>query len=439
MQLPEYVLECINCLENAGFATYAVGGCVRDFLLGLTPKDYDLCTAATPETIKSLFPHRQQVLAGEKHGTVGIVVGHNVVEITTFRKEENYRDFRHPDRVSFVDDIALDLSRRDFTVNAMAWSPTRGLADPFGGHADLKAGVLRAVGDASRRFAEDPLRILRGARFAVTYRLNPEENTLLAMKKMAPLMDNLARERVFDELCKLLPHITARDFILFAPVITQPIPELLPTIGFDQRSRFHAYDIFTHTAHTVAAAPKDFTVRWAALLHDIGKVETFSVDAQGEGHFLGHAKRSAQMADAALRRLKAPTALRERVVLLIEKHMAPLFPDRKLLRRRLSQMGQEAVEQLLALQRADFIGTGKSGDAPDYDASEAILREILKENACLTIKDLAINGHDLLSLGFSGPQLGQAQKTLLQRVLEETLPNKRQALLSVAEELLQKE
>ena len=429
MNLPEHVQACLSALERAGFATYAVGGCVRDWLLGLTPQDYDLCTAATPNEIKEVFKTSPLVLAGEKHGTVGIVFDKQVVEITTFRTEGEYLDHRHPDRVEFVTDIALDLSRRDFTVNAMAWSPTRGLADPFGGAKDLEAGILRAVGTPDLRFTEDALRILRGVRFSVRYRLTPEPETGNAMNALAPLMDSLARERVFDELCKLLPLMEAQDLLRYSSILGQVIPALKPMMGFSQHSRFHAYDIYTHTAHAVAAAPRELTLRWAALLHDIGKPGCFTLDEAGEGHFYGHAQKSAEMAEGILQQLKAPTALRERVVLLIDKHMTPLQPDRKLLRRRLSQYGEEAVKQLLQLQKADYAATGKAGDAPDYAVVEELLAQLLLEKPPMTAKDLAVTGHDVMALGYSGPEVGQALTWLLEQVLEENIPNQRQALL----------
>ena len=217
MKLPGSVENCVRRLEEAGFSAYAVGGCVRDALLGIEPHDYDLCTAASPEQIQAVFENEKLVLAGVKHGTVGVVTSGGVVEITTFRTEGGYADSRHPDWVKFVGLVEEDLARRDFTVNAMAWSPSRGLADPFGGQADLKAKVLRAVGDPETRFREDALRILRGVRFAVRFGLTVEPKTESAMFRLAPLMDKLARERVFDELCKLLPLVTAADLLHFAP------------------------------------------------------------------------------------------------------------------------------------------------------------------------------------------------------------------------------
>ncbi len=430
MFLPEYVRQCMALLEETGYPCYAVGGCVRDDCLGLTPHDYDLCTAATPEVMEKLFSHRQLVLAGEKHGTVGVVTQGGVVEITTFRTEGSYEDSRHPDYVNFVGDVNEDLARRDFTVNAMAYSPTRGFADPFGGREDLENRILRAVGDPATRFTEDALRILRGVRFAVRFGLTPDKDTMDAMVSLAPRMEKLAAERVFDELCKLLPLVTAEDLLRFTPILTHVIPELAPTVGFDQHSPHHAYDVFTHTAHVVEAAPADLTLRWAALLHDIGKVETFSMDENGRGHFYDHAGVSARMADTILRRLKAPNSLRERVVFLIDKHMVTTEPDKKLLRRRLSRYGEAAFRELLALQKADFCSKGVTGDDPQFEEIDRLLEEILQEEGCLRIPDLAVNGHDLMALGYQGKAIGETLERLLSLVLEEVVPNKKEALIS---------
>ena len=428
MYLPPNVHLCIETLEQAGFSCYAVGGCVRDALLGLTPHDYDLCTAAKPETIAQIFSQYDLVRSGEKHGTIGVVLDGEVYEITTYRTEGDYTDSRHPGWVEFVDDITLDLSRRDFTVNAMAYSPKWGYADPFGGRRDLEDKVLRCVGDPERRFSEDALRILRGVRFAVRYGLEAEAATKEAMFRLAPLMEHLARERVFDELCKLLPLVDAPALQAFAPVLTQVIPELAPLMGFDQRNIHHVHDIFTHTAHVVAGVGTDLPLRWAALLHDIGKPGCFTLDEQGQGHFYGHAKLGAQLADQILLRLKAPTALRQRVALLIEQHMTPLEPDNKLLRRRLSKLGAEAVHQLLCLQQADL--GGKPGDGRDFAAIRQLLAQIEQENACLCIRDLALNGHDLMHLGYQGPAIGQALQYLLEQVLDEQVENEKEALLT---------
>ena len=435
MFLPETITQIINALEKAGYAAYVVGGCVRDACLGLTPQDYDLCTSALPEQTEAVFRDRKLMLAGKKHGTVGVVTDSGVVEITTFRTEGSYRDNRHPDWVKFVPDIESDLARRDFTVNAMAYSPTRGYADPFGGREDLEKGILRAVGDPEKRFREDSLRILRGVRFAVRFGLKVDPATERAMFSQAHLMDNLARERVFEELCKLLPLVSAQDLIRFAPILAAVIPELAPMVGFDQRSPHHAYDLYTHTARVVEGVPGDLALRWAALLHDVGKVPTFTVDENGRGHFYDHAAKGAEMADAILRRLKAPNALREQVVLLIEKHMLWLQPEKKLLRRQIGRLGQETVYQILSLQHADNSnkGTVKSEENEQYVKILEVLEEIRSEDGCFSLKDLAVNGNDLLKIGFTGRTIGVMLNWLLDQVLEETLPNDRSVLLAWAQ------
>ena len=434
MQIPACVLACLQRLEDRGYAAYLVGGCVRDSLLGLVPHDYDLCTSALPEQTEAVFSDHSLVLAGKKHGTVGVITPEGVIEITTFRTEGDYADNRHPEWVRFVPDIESDLARRDFTVNAMAYSPSRGFADPFGGREDLKNKVLRAVGDPYARFREDSLRILRGVRFAARYGLAPEETTLAAMEALRHLQDNLARERVFEELCKLLEVVFFEDLLRYRHILAAVIPELEPMIGFDQRSPHHAYDLFEHTARVTGALPGDLTLRWAGLLHDTGKIPSFTLDETGRGHFYGHAKESAAIADNVLRRLKAPTRLREDVVELIGLHMTKLEPEKKLLRRRLSKLGEEKIFKLLALQEADMgsKGTGKAGEMDQFSELRELLREILEENACLSLKDLAVSGHDMMALGYAGRDVGNILNRLLALILDEQLPNERTSLLAAA-------
>ena len=432
----------MQLLEQAGFQVYAVGGCVRDALLGIPPHDYDLCTDALPEDMCRIFQGYTLVRSGEKHGTIGVVVDHNVIEITTFRTEGTYEDSRHPDWVQFVGNVEADLARRDFTVNAMAYAPRAGYIDPWGGQADLKNHILRAVGDPATRFSEDALRSLRGIRFSVRVSLTPEPQTLDAMFRLAPKLDKLARERVFDELCGLLPLATAEDLIRYAPILAQVIPELQDCIGFNQHSPHHAYDVFTHIAHVVENVPPHLSLRWAALLHDAGKPSTFSQDESGRGHFLNHAKVSAQIADQVLTRLKAPTALREQVVFLVGQHMMPMEPDKRILRRRLGKYGIENMQLLLTLHEADMgsKGTGKTGDADLFLVMHRLMDEILEEDACLTVKDLAIDGKDLMALGFvPGPAIGACLNELLFLVQDDQLPNARAALLAKANQYKQEE
>ena len=293
--------------------------------------------------------------------------------------------------------------------------------------------ILRTVGDPAKRFTEDALRILRGVRFAVRYDLTPEAETEAAMLGMTALMDNLARERVFDELCKLLPTVGAEDLIRFAPVIVQVIPELAQAVGFDQHSVHHAYDVYTHTAHVVQAVPATLPLRWAALLHDVGKPQTFTRDKKGEGHFPEHSQVGADMANQILLRLKAPNALREQVAFLVEAHMLPLPPDKKVLRRRVSKFGRENIQNLLHLQMADRLSTGVHTDITELKQVQALLEEILQEGSCLQIKDLAIDGTTLVKLGMKpGPQMGKTLSRLLDLVLNEQIPNEANALMEEA-------
>jgi len=430
MYLPDTVRQCLEKLELNNFACYAVGGCVRDALLGLTPHDYDLCTNALPWQIKEIFADRTLVLAGEKHGTVGVVTEDGVVEITTFRTEGDYADNRHPGWVNFETNIEADLSRRDFTVNAMARSPTRGLADPFGGQQDLNNKILRAVGDADARFAEDALRILRGCRFGVRFGLHTEEKTLQAMYDKAPLLENIAKERIFDELCQLLPIVSVEDLLRFAPILTQVIPELRPTVGFAQHNKHHIYDVYTHICHVVAGVPPVLSLRWAALLHDLGKPETLSFGEDGQGHYYGHAEVSAKMAEEILHRLKAPTALREEVIFLVSRHMNRPDADKKLLRRHLSRWGEERLRKLLQLQEADIGGKGVQDEEFAFGEMHRIVDELVAENSCLSLRELAVNGHDLMALGICGKDIGKMLNHLLSMVLDEEIENEKAALLA---------
>ena len=434
LQIPDYVESVIQPIRQAGFPVYAVGGCVRDSLLGLQPHDYDLCTGALPDQVAAIFPDHDLVTAGQKHGTTGVVTFQGIVEVTTFRREGTYSDGRHPDSVTFVSGLREDLARRDFTVNAMAWAPDSGLQDPFGGREDLQNRVLRAVGDPETRFREDGLRILRGVRFALRFGLTPEAETLRAMLSCAPLLDRVSQERIYAEMNGILPLLTVGSMALYAPILTRVIPELEPMVGFDQHSPHHRYDLYTHIAHVVEGVPGDVTLRWAALLHDVGKIPTFTRDETGRGHFYGHASAGAEMADRILRRLTMPGGLREQTVLLIAQHMTRLTPDRKSVRRAVHRFGRLGVEQILTLQQADMgsKGTGENQGDTTFARIREILSRLDQEAALPTLRDLAVNGRDLLALGLTGPAIGQTLDRLLEQVVEESLPNDREALLTAA-------
>ena len=433
MHIPNNVLELMDRLEEAGFECRCVGGCVRDHLMGITPHDYDCCTAATPEEMQELFADRQLVLAGLKHGTVGVVTDSGVVEITTFHTEGGYADSRHPDWVKFVRDLREDLARRDFTVNAMAYSPRRGLSDPFGGQEDLKKGLLRAVGEPEKRFREDALRILRGLRFAARFGFRIEENTRRAMDTEIAGLDALARERVMTELEGFLRAAKANDLLHAANILCRLIPALGPTVGFDQKNPNHIHDVFGHIATVVERVSPTPELRLAALLHDIGKPRCFTLDDGGVGHFYGHAAVSAEIANAVLLELKAPNALREEVVFLVKHHMDRYSAEERTARRLLSRHGLARMERLLEFQACDL--GGKGTDAPDESLRELqtlleLLRSLAEKEGALTLKTLAVSGRDLMELGMApGPELGRKLNALLERVLAGELPNDREALL----------
>ena len=440
--IPAQVLALMERLEDRGFEAWIVGGCVRDQLLGQSPHDWDVCTDALPGEIAQVFEDFSLVRAGEKHGTIAVVTGKQPVEITTFRTEGGYRDHRRPDWVHFEKNLREDLARRDFTVNAMAYHPRRGLADPFGGQADLAGRILRAVGEPEKRFQEDGLRILRGVRFAARFHLTPEPQTLAAMTALAPTLDGLARERVFAELCGFLPAARAEDFRTFAPVITAAVPALASTLGFQQHNPHHAFDVYTHTACVVAGVPPELPLRWAALLHDVAKPVCFTQDENGVGHFRGHARRGAEMSREILGQLRAPRVLEDRVATLIAYHGITRDLGRlsggKPLRRLLRRWGEETLWELLVLDRADDSGKGTPPDPAAFDRFEALLRQVLAEQPCRTTRDLAISGRDLLELGLpQGPELGRILRTLLEEVGDGFLPNTPEQLLRRAEELHQ--
>ena len=439
MILPAGLMDVVSVLEQQGYEVWMVGGCVRDSLLGLVPADVDLCTNATPEQMADAFAGYELVRHGEKHGTIGVVFRGGVLEFTTYRSEGSYADSRHPDWVEFVSDVKQDLARRDFTVNAIAYHPKRGYLDLYDGQRDLHSGLLKTVGDPEKRFKEDALRILRGIRFGMRFDLQVDPATEKAMTEFASTTQALAVERVYQELSAILLQANLDSLLRFAPVLTQVVPEMKDTYGFDQRTHYHRYDVYTHTAHVVDNVPQELTLRWAAFLHDIGKPESFTMDEKGQGHFKGHAKSSTRIAGEVLARLKAPTELTQQVLFLIEHHMDELICEKNALKRKLSHHGEELMKMLVTLQKADFYGKGthKEQQDPGFDKMLKLIDEILAEKPCLTVRDLAIDGHDLMELGFTpGPQLGHCQKYLLEQVLDGQVINAKDDLLALARQFM---
>ena len=437
LSIPAYARNALARLTAAGYEAWLVGGCVRDLLLGRRPGDYDVTTAALPEETEAVFAGERVVETGLRHGTVTVVLEGHPLEITTFRVDGGYSDARHPDRVTFTRSLAEDAARRDFTVNAMAWHPDRGLWDGFGGREDLKQGVIRCVGDPETRFREDGLRILRAVRFASALDFIVDPATEAAARHTAPLLGRIAPERLSKELDKLLCGPGVRRVLTGYPdILGVFLPELLPMAGFDQRNVHHCHDLLTHAAAAVEAAPSDPVLRLTMLLHDIGKPETFSLGEDGQGHFYGHARKSVELAGGVLRRLRYPNRVRERVLTLIRYHDSPLEPDPKAVRRWLNRLGEEAFFDLIAVHRADTLALAPAwhGRTAGLDETEALARSILAEAPCLTLRELAVNGNDLMALGYEGPAIGKALRGLLEGVLAGTLPNRREALLAALAE-----
>ena len=434
MILPPQVHTAFALLEQAGFEAWLVGGAVRDYVRDGSPAhDWDITTNALPQQMQEIFRDFTLIETGLKHGTVTVVMDGLPLEITTYRVDGSYSDHRHPDEVRFTRSLREDLERRDFTMNALAYHPQQGVIDLVGGVADIRAGLVRCVGDPNRRFREDSLRILRALRFASVLGLEIEPATAAAIRTHCGLLKAVAAERIREELTRLLCGVDAARILTdFADVLAVPLPVIRPMFGFDQHNPHHDRDIWAHTVAVVAAAPAEPVLRWAALLHDAGKPDCFTLGEDGVGHFYGHAPRSTELAGNVLSALRFDNAGRDAILRLIRYHDMPLLPDRKAVRRLLNKHGEEGARRLIELHRADTIG-----QAPRCRERLALFREveamvdnILAEQDCFSLKDLAINGRDMMELGLQGPDIGRTLQQCLSDVMEDRLPNEREVLLS---------
>lgn len=435
-KLPAGAEFVLRRLHDAGYQAYVVGGCVRDTLLGKAPKDWDVCTNALPHEMQRVFADCHVIETGLQHGTLTVMHNHEPFEVTTFRVDGEYTDHRHPDEVIFVADVRDDLSRRDFTVNAMAWSAETGVVDAFGGQEDLAAGVIRCVGEPEKRFGEDALRIMRALRFASTYGFAIDPATDAAIHALKHTLRDVAAERIRVELAKLLCGDGAGDILrAYRDVIFTLFPALAAMDGFDQRTRHHLWDVWEHTVRAVEMVPASETLRLAMLLHDCGKIAAFSVDDQGEGHAYGHEEQSVRIAERVLAELRMDNATRDRVLLLIGSHGWPVTPERRLLKRRLNQLGEEALRQLIEVKRADALATGTKDPAAvesHRSATLSALDALLSEKPCVTLREMAVNGRDVMALGAKGRAVGETLQWLLEQVLDDALQNERDVLLEAA-------
>lgn len=439
--VPDYALAVVERLESRGYEAYVVGGCVRDSLLGRQPNDWDVCTNALPEDVLRVFRRFHVIKTGLQHGTVTVMSDKHPVEVTTFRIDGNYSDNRHPDAVSFVSRVEEDLARRDFTINAMAYSPTRGLVDAFGGQEDLAAGLIRCVGEPDARFNEDGLRIMRALRFAARFGFAIERETAASVRRNRHLLENVSAERIFKELKGILIGSGVLDMLLaFPEVFSCIIPELAPAIGFDQHTPYHCHDVWTHSAYAVAAAPADEILRLTMLLHDVGKPSCFSMGDDGRGHFYGHPAAGELLTKTILQRLKSDNATLSTVCTLVRVHDMTMPTTVPGMRRLVGKLGVENVRRLLDVQRADHAAHSDynhtSGAILIRDAAE-LLEDVLEMEPAFTVKDLAINGNTLMQLGMSpGPAMRQVLETLLTAVQEGELENTAETLTTAARKLI---
>lgn len=441
MQIPSVVSYVLTQLERAGYEAYIVGGCVRDTLLQLTPHDWDICTVATPEEIMCVFEHETILPTGIQHGTVTLVCDQIPIEITTYRIESDYRDNRHPDNVCFVRSILEDLKRRDFTVNAMAYHPDRGLLDPFDGLHDLNNRCLRCVGEPTTRFSEDALRILRALRFSAVYGFRIEEKTGNALLCTAPTLAEISPERIQSELSRMLVGTYLKQVLTrYYPILFAVIPELRATEGFEQYSRYHCFDVLHHILEAVCASHADLTVRLAALLHDIGKPLCFSQDEKGNGHFYSHASLGETMADTILRRLRFDHQTINNVCQLIRHHDTPIERRDAIVKRWLNKLGPDQLNRLLMLKEADSRAHTPSLIGNRFEELRDIrerMERLLAEKACFSLHSLAIKGKDLIAIGIpEGKAIGECLQWLLNAVMDGTLPNDADVLLATARKRL---
>lgn len=444
IDIPENISVALEALNKRGFDAYVVGGCVRDSCLGRTPQDWDITTDAKPEEIKLCFPDLRVIETGIRHGTVSVLINKSQVEITTYRIDGDYTDHRRPDSVEFTRNLAEDLSRRDFTVNAMAYNPSVGLVDYFDGLRDLQNRQISCVGDAAKRFSEDALRILRAVRFSSVMGFTIAKDTRSAMDLLAPTLSAISAERIASELNKaLLGDFVSEILLNSANIFMTILPELAPMQDFDQHTRYHHLNCWRHTVEAVKNTPPDLILRMTMLLHDIGKPSTFTLDEQGAGHFYGHAAESARLADEVLSRLRYDNSTRKQVVNLIKHHGDALEPDEAKLKRALNRFGEEDLRRLIQVKYADSRSQALEFGREREEALgeiERVLGEIISQNQAFSLRDLAVGGHDLLMLGFSKDKgLGEALDALLGLVIDGELQNEHDALLERAKKLLNQE
>ncbi len=436
MTISKNAKAVISVLEDAGYEAFFVGGCVRDCIMKRPCGDVDITTSATPGELEKALSNNniKFIETGLKHGTVTVLFNGDAFEVTTYRTDGDYKDNRHPENVRFVKSLSEDLARRDFTVNAIAYNDSVGTVDIFGGKEDIDNKIIRAVGDPDKRFNEDALRIMRAIRFASVLSFNIEDETKKAIYKNKELLKNVSLERIFTELSKLLTGDNVFNVLMeYREIIAVVIPELEPIFNISQNTKWHIYDVWEHTCKSVEQSPKDLALRITMLLHDIGKAYSKTTDENGTDHFKGHQKISAVYAENILKRLKAPNEIYDRVMFLVPIHDMHIGTEKKKIKKCLSKAGEKNLRDLIEVKRADKLAQNPQmtqWELINLDITQAVLDEIIAEGEPFRVKDLAVNGNDMLSLGLKGKEVGNALNTLIDKVINNELVNEKDELIS---------
>lgn len=435
INMPNGSALILAMLKRYGFEAFCVGGCIRDSLLGLNPKDWDICTSALPEQVEGIFKDNRIIETGLKHGTVTIVMDDGQYEVTTFRTDGVYSDCRRPDNVTFVRNVEDDLARRDFTINALAYDGNGRLIDLYGGVYHLKQGIISCVGNADDRFNEDALRIMRALRFASVYGFKIADETAVAIHKNAKLLNNIAVERINVELCKLLCGKGALQILLdYNDIITTIIPEFKSCVGFDQNNRYHQYTVYDHIVHAVNNYKgTDLTVKLALFFHDIGKPTCYTEDENG-GHFHGHGIPSRGITEQILQRLRFDNKTQKDVTELVLYHDSVIEPTPKTVKRWLNKVGEEQLSRLLDIRMADILAHTEGTQESRIERCVAVrelMNLIIAEEQCFSIKDLLIRGTDIIDSGVPQSKLvGEVLNHLLDKVISGELNNEKEALIN---------
>lgn len=436
INLPEDVKLIISSLEESGYEAYAVGGCVRDTLLGKEPSDWDITTNALPEQMKEVF--KRTIDTGIQHGTITVLIGKNTYELTTYRIDGEYEDNRHPKQVEYTSSLIEDLKRRDFTINAMAYNDRDGIVDEFDGIKDLENGIIRCVGDAKERFSEDALRMMRALRFAAQLGYSIEDSTLQAIRELCGNLCSISVERINAELTKLL--VSSNPGMLRTAyetgVLQVILPQLASLMEVKQNNPHHCYTVGEHIIHSVEEIEADRVLRYAMLFHDLGKGQTKTTDEEGIDHFRGHQEISAQMANTIMHDLHFDNDTIAKVRILVKNHDRDIIPEEKYVRRVMNELGEGMFPMLLKVETADFMAQStykREEKQAVADALKEVYDRIIENRDGIYIKDLAINGSDLIALGVKpGPQIGQILSELLEVVLDNPEYNTREYLLELA-------